>query len=71
MYIPFSKEQLLEEVLDFRKENRELKEALREVNRCIDDFYTKEDPRRLCDAPLSAFSGQIQVMDKVSSLTNK
>lgn len=71
MYIPFSKEQLLEEVLDFRRENRELKEALREVNRCVDDFYTTQEPRRLRDAPLTAFSGQIQVIDKLSSLKDK
>lgn len=59
---------LFDEVKRLEKENKELKAALNEVNQCIDSFYTKEEPRRLYDVPLSRFSGQIQVIDKVSDL---
>ncbi|PAF24406.1 hypothetical protein CHH61_19120 [Shouchella clausii] len=59
------------EVDSVREENRTLKNDLKEINQCVDSFYTKQEPRRLHNAPLSAFSGQIQVMDKVSSLKDK
>ncbi|MBU8598463.1 hypothetical protein KM908_20335 [Alkalihalobacillus clausii] len=71
MNIPYTKDQLFRANAKLMEENRALKNDLKEINQCIDDFYTKEEPRRLHDAPLSAFSGQIQVIDKVSSLKDK
>lgn len=71
MDIPWTKEQLYKAYVKLSNENGKLKEALRKVNRCVDDFYTTQEPRRLHDAPLTAFSGQIQVIDKISSLKDK
>ncbi|GIN08710.1 hypothetical protein J1TS1_28550 [Shouchella clausii] len=71
MTIPFSQEQLYKANLKLREENQALRNDLKEINQCVDSFYTKEEPRRLHDAPLTAFSGQIQVIDKISSLKDK
>lgn len=59
------------EVHEVREENRFLKINLKEINQCIDCFYTKEEPQRLREASLSAFSGQIQIIDKLSSQKDK
>ncbi|MFK3936592.1 hypothetical protein ACI2JA_03625 [Alkalihalobacillus sp. NPDC078783] len=68
MKIEMTRSELYEAKKILEKENLELKQALVEINSCVDSFYTQEEPRRLFDEPLSAFSGYIQVIDKVSSI---
>lgn len=68
--IPHTNEKLFRanaKLAKLMEENRALKNDLKEINKCIDVFYTREEPRRLHEAPLSAFSAQIQVIDKISS----
>lgn len=69
--IPYSTEQLFKANVKLMEENRALKNDLREINQCVDSFYTKEEPQRLHEASLSAFSGQIQIIDKLSSQKDK
>ncbi|MFB4258996.1 MAG: hypothetical protein ACFWTY_22040 [Shouchella clausii] len=67
MTISYTKEQLYKANLKLREENQALRNNLKEINQCVDCFYTKEEPQRLREASLSAFSGQIQIIDKLSS----
>lgn len=47
-----------------REKIEQLKEALQEINECIDGFYDKSNPPRL-HPELKKFAGYINVMSKV------
>lgn len=71
MNIPLSQEELLRVNAKLMEENQALRNDLKEINQCVDCFYTQEEPQRLREASLSAFSGQIQIIDKLSSQKDK
>lgn len=55
-----------EEMVEWKNKLNQAVKVLKEVRDCLDDFYTREHPRRL-HPELRYLAGQISVMDKTTT----